>query len=434
MPPTPRRASPRTPSAAASSRRRLVEDGALKDRIQRLWLAWTDEADADGLTDFYGLQAMAARAMFEAGECFLRFRPRRPDDGLTVPLQLQMLSSEHLPLGKCETLPNGNEIIFGIELDRIGRRVAYHFHRTHPGDVRQRGAGELVRVPADQVCHVFHPIAEGQIRGVPWVAPAMVRLWLLDQYDDAELDRKKVAAMFAGFVTRPGPDDVMGEDSAQKDAGRRGADRPAARDDAAAAAGRGHQVLRPGRRRRQLRGVPVPHAAGLLLSDGRALHQRHRRPAPGELLEPARGQARVPAAHRAVPARHAGVPAVPPGLAALDPGCGARRRAGAAGLRSRPGAVSRGQVDPAEVGLGRSAQGPQGRDRGDRGRPQVPLRRHRERGLRRRGGRPAHRRRPCARGGARAQVRPARNRAGEPAVEVDPEDRERPTQSEEQAA
>jgi lambda family phage portal protein len=46
----------------------------------------------------------------------------------------------------------------------------------------------------------------------------MVRLWLLDQYDDAELDRKKVAAMFAGFVTRPGADDVMGEDSAQKDA------------------------------------------------------------------------------------------------------------------------------------------------------------------------------------------------------------------------
>jgi capsid protein len=56
----------------------LVEEAGLKDRIQRLWLAWTDEADADGLTDFYGLQAMAARAMFEAGECFLRFRARRP--------------------------------------------------------------------------------------------------------------------------------------------------------------------------------------------------------------------------------------------------------------------------------------------------------------------------------------------------------------------
>ena len=175
----------------------LVEDAALKDQIQRLWLAWTDEADADGLTDFYGLQAMAARAMFEAGECFVRLRPRRPEDGLTVPLQLQMLASEHLQLAKNETLPNGHEVILGIEFDRLGRRVAYHFHRTHPGDVRQSGVGETVRVPAAQVCHVFHPLAEGQLRGVPWVAPAMVRLWLLDQYDDAELDRKQVAAMFA---------------------------------------------------------------------------------------------------------------------------------------------------------------------------------------------------------------------------------------------
>ena len=32
----------------------------------------------------------------------VEFRPRRPEDGLTVPLQLQMLSSEHLPLSKCE--------------------------------------------------------------------------------------------------------------------------------------------------------------------------------------------------------------------------------------------------------------------------------------------------------------------------------------------
>jgi capsid protein len=42
----------------------LVDDSELKDRIQGLWLAWTDRADADGLTDFYGLQAMAARAIF----------------------------------------------------------------------------------------------------------------------------------------------------------------------------------------------------------------------------------------------------------------------------------------------------------------------------------------------------------------------------------
>ena len=108
----------------------LIEDADLRDRVQRLWLAWTDEADADGLTDFYGLQAMVAREMFVAGECFVRMRPRRAEDGLLVPLQMQLLQSEMLPFEKTGTAANGNRIRCGIEFDAIGRRVAYHFRRT----------------------------------------------------------------------------------------------------------------------------------------------------------------------------------------------------------------------------------------------------------------------------------------------------------------
>lgn len=193
----------------------LIEDHALKDEIQRVWLAWTDEADADSLTDFYGLQALAARAMFEAGECFIRFRPRRPEDGLTVPLQLQLLEAEMLPLSKTELAANGNQIRCGIEFDAIGRRVAYHFYRKHPGDSTDQGnKGEIVRVPASEVLHIYRPQRPGQIRGVPWVSPALVKLFLLDQYDDAELDRKKVAALFAGFITKSAPEDnLLGEGS-----------------------------------------------------------------------------------------------------------------------------------------------------------------------------------------------------------------------------
>jgi capsid protein len=36
-----------------------------------------------------------------------------------------------------------------------------------------------------------------------------VKLFLLDQYDDAELDRKKVAAMYAMFVTSPAPENPL---------------------------------------------------------------------------------------------------------------------------------------------------------------------------------------------------------------------------------
>jgi len=187
-----------------------IADAGHKEELQRLWLAWTDEADAEGLTDFYGLQRRAAREVFLAGEVFFRIRPRRAGDGLTVPLQLQMLPSEMLPLEQTGTATNGNTIRQGIEFDRIGRRVAYHFFRRHPGDSTDPGlAGELVRVPASEIIHVIDPVEAGQLRGVSKLAPAIVKLFLLDQYDDAELDRKKVAAMYAMFVTSPAPENPL---------------------------------------------------------------------------------------------------------------------------------------------------------------------------------------------------------------------------------
>ena len=187
-----------------------ITDPERKEDLQRLWLAWTDEADAEGLTDFYGLQRRAAREVFIAGEVFFRMRPRRPGDALTVPLQLQMLPAEMLPLDASGTAATGNVIRQGIEFDRIGRRVAYHFLRRHPGDSTDPGlAGEVVRVPASEIIHVIDPVEGGQLRGVSKFAPAIVKLFLLDQYDDAELDRKKVAAMYAMFVTSPAPENPL---------------------------------------------------------------------------------------------------------------------------------------------------------------------------------------------------------------------------------
>ena len=186
----------------------LLEDAAVKKELQAAWLEWTDEADADGLTDFYGLQALAARALFEAGECFVRFRPRRAEDGLSVPLQLQILEAEHLPFDHNEQLANGNTVRAGIEFDQIGRRTAYHFLRNHPGEAALNFTGlDKTVVPAAEVMHLYRPLRPGQIRGQPAIVPGMIRLYLLDQYDDAELDRKRVAAMFAGFVTKPRPED-----------------------------------------------------------------------------------------------------------------------------------------------------------------------------------------------------------------------------------
>ena len=194
-----------------------AQDETFRVAVQALWRDWTEEADATGQTDFYGLQALAARAMCEGGECLIRLRPRRPEDGLVVPLQLQLLEAEHLPLTLNTELPTGNVIRSGIEFDAMGRRVAYHLYRSHPEDGRlspmsAQGGQDTVRVPAAEIMHLYRVLRPGQIRGEPWLSRALVKLNELDQYDDAELVRKKTAAMFAGFITRQSPEDnLMGE-------------------------------------------------------------------------------------------------------------------------------------------------------------------------------------------------------------------------------
>lgn len=195
----------------------MLADQALRESIHALWWDWCIEADAAGLTDFYGLQSLACRAMLEGGEVLVRLRYRRPSDALTVGLQLQLLEPEHLPATMNQELASGNKVRAGIEFDRLGRRVAYHLYRSHPGDgalapMSGSGGNDIVRVPASEIIHLFRPLRPGQIRGEPWLARALIKLNELDQYDDAELVRKKTAAMFAGFITRLAPEDkLMGE-------------------------------------------------------------------------------------------------------------------------------------------------------------------------------------------------------------------------------
>lgn len=199
----------------------LATDANLKAEIQLVWNDWTDEADADGVTDLYGLQAIVAAEMFEAGECFVRLRSRFASDGLSVPLQLQVIPAEMLPLDKNQDFGvNGRRIECGIEFNGIGKRTAYHFLRRHPGsDLAQpAGKSEFTIVPADEILHLYKPIRAGQIRGLPHTLSAIAKLAIMDQYDDAELERKRVAALFSAFITKTAPEsDPLGGETTPED-------------------------------------------------------------------------------------------------------------------------------------------------------------------------------------------------------------------------
>jgi lambda family phage portal protein len=51
--------------------------------------------------------------------------------------------------------------------------------------------------------HLFEPLQPGQLRGLPWLTPALLRLHDLAQFEDAALVRQKTSALFAGFLYSP---------------------------------------------------------------------------------------------------------------------------------------------------------------------------------------------------------------------------------------
>jgi lambda family phage portal protein len=190
-------------------------DEAVRETLHEKWRDWTEESDPEGVGDYYEQQALCVGGGFESGEVFVRLRPRslaiNPGDGPEVPLQVQVLEADHVPLAENRIGENGNIVIAGIEFDRQGRRRAYYMYREHPGEfLSQRPRGwELERVPAAEILHLFVRERPGQVRGAPRLASVLARLHALDEYEDAELLRKKIAAMFAAFII-PG----VGEDGA----------------------------------------------------------------------------------------------------------------------------------------------------------------------------------------------------------------------------
>jgi lambda family phage portal protein len=105
-------------------------------------------------------------------------------------------------------LSNGNTAVQGIEFDRIGRRVAYHLYKSHPG-ARTGGMPATVRVAARNIIHAFDVQRPGQVRGVTWFAPVITLLHELQKYQDGQVKRQEIAAMFAAiFRTSESADGV----------------------------------------------------------------------------------------------------------------------------------------------------------------------------------------------------------------------------------
>jgi lambda family phage portal protein len=186
---------------------------------------WSKECNADGRPGYYGLQGLFARCMFESGEVLLRFRQRLPSDGLTIPLQLQLLEPDFLDHTKTLTTDTGY-ILQGVEFNKLGRRQAYWLYGTHPGEIVNtnwfgRGSNSSAPVPTSEIEHGFIIERPGQVRGVTWFSAVIAAMHDLDGYQDAERVRKRIEACLAAFITQPEGEGSTLTDSSTDTAGKR---------------------------------------------------------------------------------------------------------------------------------------------------------------------------------------------------------------------
>ena len=184
-------------------------------KANELWQAWaqTTACDYDQRNTIFGMQNLIMRGVAESGGVLVRRRIVR--GGVMVkapsgeivevpPIRLQILETDFLSnLRDSEVLENGNVIKHGIELDgSTGQRVAYHLFKQHPGESFRTSvnSADTVRIPADEILHIYRTDRPGQLLGAPFLAPVIMRLFDLDEFEQAEIVRSKIASMFTAFV------------------------------------------------------------------------------------------------------------------------------------------------------------------------------------------------------------------------------------------
>lgn len=210
-------------------------DVSLREKkINNVWRSWANRnCDFEGVHTLAGLQRIAMRGVVESGEVFIRVRRTerrvvRGVDGKPVeipPIQLQVLEADFVSNNRrAGRLENGNQLIQGIEIDEFGKKVAYHMFIAHPGsnDLMPASRFSTVRIPAEEVLHLYRMDRPGQLRGVPWLANVMLRLRDFDIYEDAQLKRQQCAAMFTAFIhDMEGFDDDSAEDKEEAEIGEK---------------------------------------------------------------------------------------------------------------------------------------------------------------------------------------------------------------------
>lgn len=179
-------------------------DGLANDAIESAFRKWAKKGvcDVTGKLSWLDIQQLVAKAVARDGEVLIRKVYGRAS-GNPHGFGLQVLAIDRLDVLRNEDAltRDGNVIRMGVEMTKYGKPIAYHLRVTNPADgVYSLNNGAMYeRVPADQIYHLFVPHEPEQIRGIPWMHTAILRLQNLGGFEEAAVIAARVGASKMGF-------------------------------------------------------------------------------------------------------------------------------------------------------------------------------------------------------------------------------------------
>lgn len=199
-------------------------DETVNDAIESLWAEWGCRryCHTAGKLSFSDIERLIMRSVVESGEIIIRL-VSRSFDGSPVPLSLEVIEADQLvdDWAAPSSPVTGNQIRMGVEVDEWQRPVAYWLYPHHPGDYQfpvSSKTSRLLRVPANEIIHLYVCERPGQTRGVPWFYSTLTRLRNMGGYEEAELIAARAQAAVMGFIESP--DDPQAFVDGQNEAGQ----------------------------------------------------------------------------------------------------------------------------------------------------------------------------------------------------------------------
>lgn len=185
-----------------------------------IWAENKNHCDAIGMNDFYKIQQLVFYSSLMSGDCFTFIQRDEKSITKLLPysLRLNVVEADRIGTPSASSnlvysvtdgknSQNGNKIYDGVEVDNVGKVVAYHVRNNYPNE----NTSELttwVRVPTignktglPNVIHTMNDVERpGQYRGLPLLAPVIEMLLQIRRYTDAELMAAVVESLFTAFI------------------------------------------------------------------------------------------------------------------------------------------------------------------------------------------------------------------------------------------